>query len=187
MDLVLFGIQGSGKGTQAKKLAAEFGYDIFETGAELRRIAATDTEIGRTVKSFIDNGKLAPIEVVMEAVKQAIASRPAQTKIIFDGIPRNMDQKAGFDTIMKGANREFVGVQIVVDAELCVQRIIKRGAEQGRADDANEETIRRRMGIFTEQTIPVIEVYRAEGKMTDIDGEAEVDDVYLRLKAAMPA
>ena len=65
MDLVLFGIQGSGKGTQAKRLAGEFGYSIFETGAELRKIAASGSEIGNTIKSYIDAGHLAPLDMVM--------------------------------------------------------------------------------------------------------------------------
>ena len=81
MDLVLFGIQGSGKGTQAKMLAKEGGYVIFETGGELRRIAATDTTLGRTVKSFIDEGKLAPLEVVMDVLRQAVCARgPAERR-----------------------------------------------------------------------------------------------------------
>lgn len=185
MDIVLFGIQGSGKGTQATMLAARFGYDIFETGAELRRIAATDTEVGRTVKSFIDEGRLAPLPVVMEAVEQAIRSRPAETRIIFDGIPRNEEQRVAFDAVLAATGRTIVAAQIVVDPEVCVQRILQRAAVQGRADDAQEETIRRRMDIFREHTQPAINHYREAGLLAEVDGSGSVDDVYARLVAAL--
>src|SRR6185295_10510811 len=99
MDLVFFGIQGSGKGTQAKKLAAEFGYDIFEAGGELRKIAASGSELGKTVKNYIDEGHLVPHEIIMEVVKEAIGKRPKDQKILFDGIPRDDNQMRDFDAI----------------------------------------------------------------------------------------
>lgn len=185
MDLVLFGIQGSGKGTQARKLAAELGYDIFETGAELRRIAATDTELGRTVKSFIDAGNLAPHEIVMEVVRKAIAARPETQKILFDGIPRNHDQMQGFDVVMRDAGRDFRCLQLVVDPEKCIERILGRAKIEGRVDDQNEAAIRRRMGLFAEKTVPVIEEYRRRGILADVDGEGTVDAVYGKMKEAL--
>src|SRR3989344_7475426 len=107
MDLVLFGIQGSGKGTQAKKFAAEFGYDIFEAGGELRKIAASGSELGETVKSYIDIGKLVPFEIIMEVLEQAVSSRDRNQKILFDGIPRDENQKKSFDEIMENLGRDF--------------------------------------------------------------------------------
>src|SRR3989338_7590382 len=112
MDIVLFGIQGSGKGTQAKKLAAEFGYDIFEAGGELRKIVATGSDLGNTVKAYIDLGHLVPFEIIMRVVKEAIAERPKDQKILFDGIPRDDAQMKSFDAIMKDAGREFRGIHI---------------------------------------------------------------------------
>src|SRR6185295_16910480 len=106
MDLVLFGIQGSGKGTQAKKLAADFGYDIFEAGGELRKIAASGSELGKTVKSYIDQGHLVPHEIIMQVVDEAIRARPKTQKILFDGIPRDEAQMKDFDAIMKKAGRD---------------------------------------------------------------------------------
>ena len=185
MDLVFFGIQGSGKGTQAKKLAAEFGYEIFEAGGELRAIAASGTELGETVKGYIDQGDLVPHEIIMQVVKEAIAARPADQKIIFDGIPRDSEQQADFDGIIAETGREIQCVQILLDAEEGVERILQRAKEQGRADDADEAIIRRRMDTFLTKTVPVIEDYKAKGKMIEVDGQGSMEDVYGRVVSAL--
>jgi adenylate kinase len=182
MDLVLFGIQGSGKGTQAKKLAVEFGYDIFEAGGELRKIAASGTELGKTVKSYIDIGKLVPFEIIMEVVKTAINARPKTQKILFDGIPRDGDQQKSFDRILTEAGREFRCIHLRLDPEEGVRRILGRAKTEGRADDADEAIIRRRMNTFTEKTLPVIKDYEARGLVTEIDGMKGVDEVYGEMK-----
>src|ERR1035437_7262649 len=110
MDLIFFGIQGSGKGTQAKKLASAFGYDIFEAGGELRAIAATVTELGRTVKAHIDAGHLVPHAIVMQVVRVAILRRPREQKMLFDGIPRDLEQMRDFDAIMRGGRPPVPGL-----------------------------------------------------------------------------
>ena len=183
MDLVFFGIQGSGKGTQAKKLAAEYGYDIFEAGGELRKIAASGSALGKTVKGYIDQGHLVPHEIIMEVVKAAILARPISTKILFDGIPRDAAQKADFDVIMQGAGRDFVGIHFLLDADEAVQRILGRAKQEGRADDANTEIILRRMKTFTEKTLPVIQAYESAGKIKEISAKRPVDEIYEELRS----
>jgi adenylate kinase len=185
MDIVLFGIQGSGKGTQAKKLAAEFGYDIFEAGGELRKIKASGTELGKLVASSIDVGRLVPHEIIMRVVREAIRARPPDRRIIFDGIPRDLDQMRDFDAVMQETGRGFRCVQILCDMEKAVRRILGRAGIEGRTDDLNEEAIRKRMALFTEKTLPVIERYRARKNMTDIDGEGTIEEVYERLKKGL--
>lgn len=185
MDIVLFGIQGSGKGTQAKFLASALGYDIFETGAELRQIASSGTELGNHLKSYIDRGELAPHEIVLQVVKQAILTRPLNQNIIFDGIPRDLQQKEDFDSIMTELSRPFRCVRLVVNEEMAIQRIVQRATEQGRADDRNEEFIRRRIQIFHQKTVPAIEAYAAAGNMIEVDGEGSVDEVFGRLRGAL--
>lgn len=182
MDLVLFGIQGSGKGTQAKLLAAEFGFDIFETGGELRKIAASGTELGNTVKSFIDRGELAPLNIVMQVVKEAIQRRQPAQKILFDGIPRDLSQMTEFDQILSEVGRTVQCIELHVNEEESIKRIAGRAQIEGRADDANEEFIRRRINLFHERTKPVIEHYRQMGNMIDIDGDAPVEEVFERIK-----
>lgn len=182
MDLVLFGIQGSGKGTQAKKLCAEFDYDYFEAGGELRKIAASGTELGATVKSFIDVGKLVPFAIIMQVVKEAILARPKSQKILFDGIPRDPDQMRSFDEIMAEAGRDFRCIEILFSEEEGVRRILGRARIEGRADDADEATIRRRMQTFMEKTKPVIARYKAAGKLVEVDGKGTVEEVYDAVK-----
>ncbi len=185
MDLVFFGIQGSGKGTQAKKLAAELGYDIFEAGGELRKIAASGSELGKTVTGFIDQGHLVPHEIIMQVVKEAVLARPKTTKILFDGIPRDVNQMKDFDAVMKEAGREFKCIHFLLDDAEATQRIFGRAKAEGRADDANTEIITRRMNTFREKTMPVIETYKKAGKVTEIDAKNSVDMIYGNLKSAI--
>ncbi len=181
MDLVLFGIQGSGKGTQAKMLAREFGYEIFEAGGALRAIAGRGTELGKTVASYIDHGHLVPFEIIMQVVRDWVSAKPASQKILFDGIPRDTDQMHAFDALMQELGREFRCVELIVNEEAAIARIINRAKEQNRADDANEEFIRRRIALFHEKTQPVIDAYKKAGKVTEVSGEAREQEVYTRI------
>ncbi|MBU0766536.1 nucleoside monophosphate kinase [Patescibacteria group bacterium] len=185
MDLVFFGIQGSGKGTQAKKLAAEFGYDIFEAGGELRKIKASGTPLGDEVASFIDEGKLVPFEIIMLVTKEAVLARGADQKILFDGIPRDSDQMNAFNKIMKEVGRDFKCIEIKLGKEEAVQRILGRAEEEGRADDSDESIILRRMDTFIEKTMPVIEEYKDQGKLIEVNGDGTIDQIYEGLKEAL--
>jgi adenylate kinase len=182
MDIVLFGIQGSGKGTQAKKLCAQFGHALFEAGGALRAIAASGSELGKIVKEYIDAGHHVPQDIIMEVVAAFIADLPEGRNVVFDGIPRNMGQKDAFDALMGNAGRDFRCVELIVDEEAAVKRILGRAKTEGRVDDANEEAIRTRLALFHEKTQPVIDAYREEGNMADVDGEGTVEEVYGRLK-----
>jgi adenylate kinase len=185
MDLILFGIQGSGKGTQAKLLAQNFGYEIFEAGAELRKIAATDLPLGNTVAGYIDHGHLVPFAIIMDVVRDAMSRKPGSQKILFDGVPRDVFQMRAFEELMRDLHREFQCMQLTVNEEAAIKRIVNRAKEQGRADDANEEFIRRRIGLFHEKTMPVIDMYRKDGKLIEVNGEGSVDEVFARLKGAL--
>jgi adenylate kinase len=182
MDLVFFGIQGSGKGTQAKKLAADMGYDIFEAGGELRKIAASGSELGKTVKSYIDQGHLVPHEIIMKVVETAIAARPKTTKILFDGIPRDDAQMRDFNVVMEKAGRDFRCIHFLLDAAEAERRILGRAVSEGRADDADTAIIRRRMATFTEKTLLVIRKYEVAQKVTEISADRGVDEVYADLR-----
>lgn len=187
MDLVFFGIQGSGKGTQAKRLAEEFGYYIFEAGGELRKIKASGTELGETVKQYIDNGELVPFAIIMQVVKEAVDAVPADRQILFDGIPRDEDQMKAFDEILADAGRECMCIHILLDKDEALERIAGRAEIEGRADDADEEKVLRRMELFGEKTMPVISRYGESGKVIEIDGQGSVDEIYERIKSAVTA
>jgi adenylate kinase len=178
MDIVFFGIQGSGKGTQAKKLAAAHGFDIFEAGGELRKIAASGSELGHTVKSYIDEGHLVPLEIIMLVVKEAIMKRPKDQKILFDGIPRDMFQMEEFNKVMNEVGREFHCVHFLLSKEVGMERVLGRGKIEGRVDDANVDVIMKRMNTFFEKTIPVIEEYKKQGKVTEVDASGSVEEIF---------
>ncbi len=182
MDLSLFGIQGCGKGTHAKLLAAEFDYDIFGAGSQMRRVASQDTETGRLVKKHIDAGDLVPVEVVMQVTADWLKEHVSR-KVIFDGIPRSMEQLEHFGKIVEDSGRTLMGVHIVLSEDQAFDRIMKRAS--GRIDDATEGSIRRRLQIFRETTIPVIDWYAKHHEMVQVDGDAPVEEVYARIKEAL--
>lgn len=185
MDLVFFGVQGSGKGTQAKRLAEEFGYYIFEAGGELRAIKASGSELGETVKSYIDNGELVPFNIIMQVVKEAISKQPIHQKILFDGIPRDKDQMEAFNQIMLDVDREFACVHILLEKDEAMKRIAGRAEIEGRADDADTEKVLRRIELFEEKTKPVIAEYERNGRIAEVDGMGSQDDVYSRIVSAI--
>lgn len=198
MDYVLFGIQGSGKGTQGKILAEKLHAAYFETGGELRRLAAENSELGKKVKFIIDAGHLVPNEVVMEIVEN-FAKREADRPIIFDGIPRNTEQNASFTALLKKLNRPYTGIYFELSREEAENRLLKRrmcskcktvysasykkdlcekcgGSLITRADD-NADSIRTRIDIFYKETLPIIDQWHIAGKMIDLNGTGTIEKV----------
>lgn len=185
MDLILFGIQGTGKGTQAKKLIAKYGFHHFEAGGELRKIIASGSDLGKEVSTYVDQGHLVPHVIIMRVMEEALTNIPLEQPILFDGIPRDADQKRDFDELIERSGRTFRGIELTVNEEEAIQRILQRGKEQGRKDDQDETFIRRRMAWSKEKTKPVIEEYRRQGIVETVDGEGTVDEVFERVSAAM--
>lgn len=176
MDLVLFGIQGSGKGTQAKILSEKLQMEIFETGGELRKLSKQDSELGKKIKNLIDNGHMVSNEIVMEIVENFLKNVPTEQKVLFDGLPRKLIQKESFDALIDKVGRQIVGLQIIIPEEKTINRLLKRAEIEKRADDT-PEGIRNRIASFYEETIPVIEKYKAEGKLLEVNGDQEIDKV----------
>lgn len=181
MNYVLFGIQGSGKGTQAKIIANKHNYTIFETGAELRKLAQEESPLGQKVKSIIESGNLVSNETVMEIVENFVNSQPQEQKIIFDGIPRQKVQAESFNSLMLKLGKEFKCILIEVSKSEAVKRmlsrtIIKDGKEVKRKDD-NPEAIEKRLQIYFDETYPVIESYKEQNQLISINGEQSIEDV----------
>jgi adenylate kinase len=185
MDLVFAGIQGSGKGTQAKRLAAEYNYVIFEAGHELRSIAKTDTDLGKEVASYVNNGLLVPPTIILNVAKVAIENQVPNQKILFDGIPRDEEQMNMFNAIMQAANREFKIIHFNLTEEIALERIAGRAIAENRVDDADSTKVRSRLGWFYEKNVPVIEEYRTQGKVTDIEANQPIEAIYQELLAAV--
>ena len=181
MDLVLFGMQGSGKGTQAKVIAEERNLIIFETGAELRKLAKEDSPLAKKVQSVMEAGNLVSTDLIMEIVSEFLENLPEGSSVLFDGIPRSADQKEAFDTLMKEKEREFTGVLIELSEEEAMKRLSSRrilvdGKLVARKDDT-PEAIRVRLDTFAEKTLPVINGYKAENKMLSVNGEQSIEEV----------
>jgi len=204
MDIVLFGMQGSGKGTQGAMLAQKTGWKVFETGGVLRALASQDSELAKKVKSIMEAGNLVPTEVVMEIIANFIETEGGDDPIIFDGIPRSMDQAIPFDELMKKEGRDFLGVLIDIDQETALKRLTTRRICEGckavyvatydkdecekcggklitRSDD-NPEAIQQRLENYAAKTVPVIEKYESEDKMLRINGLPTPDEVEIELE-----
>lgn len=199
MDYVLFGIQGSGKGTHGKILAEKLGAAYFETGGELRRLAAENSELGKKVKSIIDAGHLVPNEVVMEIVENFVRQHAAHA-VVFDGIPRNKEQNNTFEALLKKMGREYIGIHFELSREEAENRLLKRricsgcktvypanypkelacekcGGELATRADDNTDSIRTRLDIFHKETLPIVEDWKLRGKMINVNGMGTIEKV----------
>lgn len=172
MNIVLLGIQGSGKGTQAEIMAKRYNLVIFEMGQVFRRLAEEDSKLGKKIKSIVEHGKLVPAKIVVQVLKDFLDKTAPDQPIIFDGVPRNQEQQRAFNLLMSRRKRHFRVVNIDIPEEETIKRLVKRM----RHDDT-PEIIRQRIRIFQKNTKPVIEKYRAKKLVTNINGNQSIEDV----------
>ena len=213
--LVLFGPPGSGKGTQARRLAEEFGYVQLSTGDLLREAVATGTTLGLTAKATMDAGGLVSDDIVLALLKERMSQPDTDDGVIFDGYPRTVEQAKALDVLLyqSGQNVEKV-LDLRVEDELLVDRITGRhtcaGCGEGyhvtfkrpkvegvcdncgaskfkrRADD-NAETVRSRLAAYHAQTTPVLAHYDKQGVVKATDGSGDIDVVYASVMAMLKA
>lgn len=175
-DLILVGIQGSGKGTQGKILREKFGYQIFETGGELRRMAQDESELGQKVKSIIERGDLVPNEIIMEIVEHFLSELTGDTPVIFDGIPRSEPQRQSLEALIEKHGRKFNVLEIKLSDEESLKRLLDRAEKEGRADDT-PEVIAKRIQNFYTHTEPLLNIWREAGRVIAVDGDQAVEGV----------
>lgn len=183
-DLILIGRQGSGKGTQGKILAAEYGYQIFETGGALRKMAQQDSNLGRQVKEITGRGDLVPNEVVMAIVREFLADLDPSTPVIFDGIPRSEVQRVSLESELEAAGREWQALEIRITNEEAVHRLLKRAEIEGRADD-NLTAIQKRLENFEEHTQPIVDIWEEAGKLVAVDGVGDIETITQEVESAL--
>ncbi len=185
-NIVLFGAPGAGKGTQAVKLVEKYGFNHISTGQVIRNEIAAQTPAGKQVEECIARGEFAPDDLVIAIVKNFMATHQDVEGSIFDGFPRNTYQAEHFDLLMNEWNSEVdVMLSLEVPEDELVKRLLLRGKDSGRADDANEEVIRNRIRIYNEQTAPVADYYAAQGKHIAIDGTGSIEEIFARLCKAV--
>jgi len=185
MDLILFGPPGAGKGTQAKVLQDERGLVQLSTGDMLRAAVAAGTELGRKSKAIMDRGDLVPDELVIGIIAERLEKPDCAKGVIFDGFPRTVAQAEALDTMLSGRGRRIEAViELKVDDEAMVGRMESRVRENpgaARADD-NPETLRKRLKVYHQNTAPLLDFYRDQGKLVTIDGMAPITEVSVAVK-----
>ena len=185
-NIVLFGAPGAGKGTQAEKLVERYGFNHISTGQVIRNEIKAQTPAGKQVEECIARGEFAPDDLVLTIVKNFMATHQDVEGSIFDGFPRNTYQAEQFDAIMDEWHSEVdVMLSLEVPEKELIQRLLLRGKESGRADDASEEVIRNRIRIYNEQTAVVADYYAKQGKYVAIDGVGSVEEIFERLCEAI--
>ncbi len=181
LNIILFGAPGCGKGTQAKRLAEHYDLYHISTGEVIRSEIARGTELGRSMEAYISRGELAPDAIVVEMVRDYIRSH-GDKGCIFDGFPRTTAQAEIFDKMLAEIDSK-VDTMIYMDVpeEELVRRILLRGKDSGRADDASEDVIRNRIEVYRAQTAIVADHYTAAGKYAEVNGLGTMDEVFDRL------
>lgn len=185
MRLILMGPPGAGKGTQATTIAARLGIPAISTGDIFRQHIKNETEIGKQVVAITSAGGYVPDELTNEIVRGRLQDPDALDGFLLDGYPRTVGQVEFLDALMAGTGHRIGAVlELVVDEDTLVDRLLKRAADQGRADDT-EEVIRQRMAIYRAETEPLTDLYEEHGVLIRMDGLGEVDEVAERLAAAV--
>jgi adenylate kinase len=185
--LVIMGPQGSGKGTQAARLAERLGVPAISTGDIFRANVKGGTELGTQAKAIMDAGDLVPDSLTNAMVRDRLAQPDAAEGFILDGYPRNAAQVEALDAVLasRGAGLDAV-LELTADMDELLARLARRAQVEGRADDT-AEAISRRLAIYSEQTAPLTDGYAARGLLVTVDGIGPVDEVTERLVAALGA
>lgn len=179
--ILFLGPPGAGKGTQAKLLAQALGVPHISTGEMLRSAVAAGTDLGRRAEAIMAAGELVPDDLVVALVEERLGEEDARCGYLLDGFPRNVDQaRALTDAI--GADAIEMALLLEVPEDEIVDRLLKRAEAEGRADDT-EETIRRRIEVYREETEPLVAYYG--GVVLRIDGIGTIEEIFSRMVLAL--
>lgn len=178
-NIVIFGAPGSGKGTQSELIIKKYGLGHISTGDVLRNEIKNGTELGNTAKSFIDKGQLIPDELMIDILASVYDSFGKEhAGVIFDGFPRTIPQAEALKKMLDERGHKVAAmIELDVPEDELMARLLKRGQESGRSDD-NEETIRKRLGVYHNQTSPLIEWYGKENIHNHVHGSGELDRIF---------
>ncbi len=187
LNIVIFGAPGSGKGTQSDKLIEHYNLFHISTGDVLRDNIRRGTDLGKTAKGYIDQGQLVPDELIIDILAQVLDENKenAREGVIFDGFPRTIPQAEALEQLLADRGTKIdavVGLEVPED-EL-IKRILLRGQQSGRSDD-NEETARKRLDTYHNQTSPLKAYYEQQGKYRAINGLGTIDGIFELIKEAL--
>jgi adenylate kinase len=183
--LIIMGPPGAGKGTQAVRIAERFGIPAISTGDIFRNNIKDGTDLGRQVEEILKSGGYVPDEMTNKIIEDRLGWVDAAPGFLLDGYPRTPGQVEFLDQVLAGHGHALDGVlELNVDEEAVVSRLLKRAEIEGRADDT-EEVIRERMAIYHKETAPLIEIYEQHGVLIKVDGMGTVDEVTERVIKAV--
>jgi len=185
-NIILFGPPGSGKGTQSDRIVEKYGLIHLSTGNLLREEISNKTPLGKEAKKFIDHGQLVPDEVVIGMVDSFFDKHKDANGFLFDGFPRTVAQAQALDKLLtlKKTDIAVVLALDVTEAEL-INRLLNRGKTSGRSDDTDENVIKKRFAVYTNETSPVADYYKKSRKFKSIQGEGSVDEINAALRQAI--
>jgi adenylate kinase len=185
MNILLLGPQGAGKGTQAKRIAAEYGIPHIATGDMLREAIAAESALGLRVKPILDNGGLVPDDLMVALIRERLAQPDASQGFVLDGFPRTMGQADALDVMLREIGRELdVVFELQLGDEAAVGRLLRRAEEEGRADDT-PEVIRTRLATYHEKTEPLVGHYRLQGNLVGIHAGRSINEVFAEIQQAL--
>lgn len=180
-NVVIFGAPGSGKGTQSAFIARKYGLRHLSTGDLLRAEVESGSEIGKKIESFISQGNLVPDELMIDMLADVLDKDVKKTGFIFDGFPRTTDQAVALKSMLNDRDMKIsVVINLDVEEEELIKRLLYRGQTSGRTDD-NYETIKHRIQVYNSKTAPVKNFYKNEGIQDEIDGTGEMEMIFERI------
>jgi adenylate kinase len=185
VNILLLGPQGAGKGTQAKRIASEYGLAHIATGDMLREQIALGTELGRRVKPIYERGELVPDDLIVEMIRARLAEEDAGQGFVLDGFPRTIGPADALDRMLREIGRDVtVVLELQLPTEVAVQRLLKRAVEEGRIDDT-PEAIKTRLQRYFQETAPVVEHYRATGNLVGIHADRPINEVFAEVQRTL--
>jgi adenylate kinase len=185
MNVLILGPQGAGKGTQAKRIAAEYGIPHIATGEILRTAMAEETPLGLLVKPIYDAGRLVPDDLIMSLIRERLAEPDTEAGFVLDGFPRTMAQAEALDAMLREIGKEIDVVFVLhVPENVAIERLLRRAELEGRADDT-PESIATRLGLYRSETEPLVEHYRAKGKVVGIHGDRSENEVFSEIQQVL--
>jgi adenylate kinase len=185
VNLLVLGPQGSGKGTQAKRISAEYGVPHVSTGDIFRAAIADGSELGRRVEPILAAGALVPDDLTVGLIRERLAAPDARDGFVLDGFPRTIAQAQALDETLAETGQALDAVLFFdLDDDVATERLRGRAVDEGRQDDT-PEVIARRLAVYHEQTEPVVEHYRATGKLVPLHAERTVGEVFAEIQAAL--
>jgi adenylate kinase len=183
-NIVLFGPPGAGKGTQAAKLVETYNLLHLSTGDILRTEMKRNSPLGQEVKNLIEKGELVPDKIVIELIRENLNNNKTAAGFIFDGFPRTVEQAIALDEMLQKETLDIaLMATLEVEEEELVSRILLRGQNSGRTDDSDCNIIKNRIKVYNEQTSPVAEYYRQQGKHVSVDNMGTIENTFAQLKA----